>query len=79
MNRVILYRCTDCGKWSFAKTRPLKHERFYAGLELEEAAAQGYEVAGGERYSQEADTGAKIYEGCSIWCGPFEAWIAERL
>lgn len=67
LDAVTLWRCTACGKWSHAKRRPKRHQR--------------YVVTGTTTVEyQEAETGAwlddEVPDGDFVPCGPFAAWTA---
>jgi hypothetical protein len=70
---VEMWRCRECGKWSHAKRRPLRHKRFAGDL---------YDVTD-ERliaevhWGREHDTGAWV-ESLWVWCGPFDRYEARH-
>lgn len=70
---VDLWRCAECGRWSHAKRKPLRHERFF-GLEPPEDDSR---ISRTEE-AQETDTGAWV---TAYWvnCGPFDDWNAMRV
>jgi hypothetical protein len=66
-----MWRCRQCGKWSHAKRRPLRHKRHVDEYVDDERLVA--EVA----WSQEHDTGAWV-DSVWIWCGPFDRYEARH-
>lgn len=75
LTEMTVYRCTTCGKWSHAKTRPLSHQRFVSGDEIApDSAIVIREIPASFGHGESYDPG-----GWMVRCGPFETWRAERV
>jgi len=64
-----VYRCTGCGKWSHAKKKPTKHERFIR----EDQPRPLKSIVLGKTNTEYGFEGEVISEGgWTVECGPFE-------
>jgi hypothetical protein len=68
MAREIVWRCTNCDKWSHAQAKPAHHLRWDV-----EADPEDHKFVADNRYGF-GDT-----PGAWVECGPFAGWIAEPL
>lgn len=71
-----LWRCAECGKWSHAQRQPKRHLRFVQnegqGAPPDNKVHEVVEAVYSHVNGTESDGGWFVY------CGPFEAWTAER-
>lgn len=72
---AVFWRCRECGKWSHAQRRPLRHKR-WGGTEFDLTPEQAQRVAEWST-TQENDTGAFI-DVAWLWCGPFDRYEARH-
>ena len=78
--RILIWRCTCCGRWSHAKRKPSHHLRFIRRERLQPTTAVVKNVTP-RRTSIGTDLeGPQELGGdYTVECGPFEAWLAEQL
>jgi hypothetical protein len=73
--RLLVYRCTKCGKWSHAQRNPKRHCRFERD-EGQEAPAEviSYEPPTYDHLNGFSDTG-----GWYVYCGPFDTYEVRKV
>ncbi len=69
MSVETLYRCANCKKWSHAKLKPKRHERF---------VLDGSDLLVPFRVVKETSGYIGRDEGTWVACGPFETWEAKN-
>lgn len=64
-----LYRCRKCNKWSHAKRKPKKHQRWV------DAWSSEYDPSKNENPGYDGDYN-NLADGHFVDCGPFDYWYA---
>lgn len=70
-----LWRCSECGKWSHAKRRPRRHERF---IHIDDPLPHNADVI--DERPEEVDYNGDLIRpgGHMVRCGPFWRWVTVR-